>query len=286
MNPLSVKKPTAHMRLQIERVIDEFRSGIHRSAVAGVGIDFRNIRDYDPADPISRIDWSASARLSDDDSVFVVREYHPDLEIGVVCAIDVGPSMESPARKREYSEWIAWLFALSAFRYRDRFRLIFFDRTSVNSSEWGKTEEWLPDALFETEATDLCAHLNGLNLKNTLLVVISDFNQMSPEYIQRFRTLDYGARNIKGIFVALDEWDGFEPQWFRSSFVDAVSGAMRQLDLRRGKSAHREAEAQQQCFEQIRKTARPLGVSFIQVPLISDEPLSIVRRELLKQGFE
>ncbi|MDP3735701.1 MAG: DUF58 domain-containing protein [bacterium] len=281
-----LKKPTSLLRFRIDKVIADFRGGVHRSAVSGSGIDFRMVREYDLADPLSRIDWLASARLSDDDTALVVREYHPDREIGVLCAIDAGSTMEHPRRKRAYSEALAWLFALSAFRYRDRFELVHFDVRSVRSTDWGRTETWLADATFDTEPSDLTQYIGARQLTNTLLIVISDFNETTPEYMRRFRTLDFGSRNVQGVFFMLDEWAGFEPVRFRAAFFDSLSRSTRALSLHRGGRAEREALCQSRCFEELRRIARPLDIPCITVPLISADPLGIVHKAFLRLGLE
>ena len=123
---LSFPKPNQRARFKLEKIIQDFRSGVHRSAMVGRGTDFRGIREYHIEDPASSIDHRTSARLSDEDTSLVVREFQPDREVGVVCAIDIGATMQSLSRKLEYASFFAWLFALSAFQYRDRFRLLLF----------------------------------------------------------------------------------------------------------------------------------------------------------------
>lgn len=284
MRRLTARKPGGTVRLRIEKVIGDFRFGMHRSVMAGSGILFRGIREYAPGDPLSSIDWLASARLSDDDETLVVREYHPDREIQVLVALDIGASMAYPKRKREYGELLTWLFALSAFRSHDRFQLVFFDASSVICSGWGGSEEWLSEAFFEPSCIGLAPYLNGLGLKDTLLAVISDFNGMTPEYFRSFSALDTWNRNVHILFLPLDEWEGFTPKRFRASFLD-VSGHFRDLHLSPGKSAEKEALEYRARLHELKRISRPLGALPIRVPLVSDDPLGIVRK-VLQRRFE
>jgi uncharacterized protein (DUF58 family) len=79
--------------------------GAARSTRRGRGSDLAGSRAYLPGDPISMIDWRASARLSTarGDDEFVVRERFADEAPGVVVVVDRRPSM------RLYPDWSPWL---------------------------------------------------------------------------------------------------------------------------------------------------------------------------------
>jgi uncharacterized protein (DUF58 family) len=69
--------------------------GTARSARRGWGTDLAGSRPYEPGDPISTIDWRASARLSTarGEDQFVVRQRFAEEAPRVVVAIDRRPSM-------------------------------------------------------------------------------------------------------------------------------------------------------------------------------------------------
>jgi uncharacterized protein (DUF58 family) len=79
--------------------------GSARSTRRGRGSDLAGSRAYLPGDPISTIDWRASARLSSarGDDEFVVRERFADEAPYVVVAADRRPSMSL------YPDWSPWL---------------------------------------------------------------------------------------------------------------------------------------------------------------------------------
>jgi len=79
--------------------------GSARSTRRGRGSDLAGSRAYVPGDPISTIDWRASARLSSarGDDEFVVRERFADEAPYVVVAADRRPSMSL------YPDWSPWL---------------------------------------------------------------------------------------------------------------------------------------------------------------------------------
>lgn len=79
--------------------------GSARSTRKGRGSDVAGFRPYVPGDPVSTIDWRASARLSTAraDDEFVVRERFADEAPRVVVVADRRPSMGL------YPDWSPWL---------------------------------------------------------------------------------------------------------------------------------------------------------------------------------
>lgn len=69
--------------------------GVRRGARRGRGSELAGTREYLPGDPVSTIDWYASARLSSarGSDEFVVRELYVDESPRVVIAVDRRPSM-------------------------------------------------------------------------------------------------------------------------------------------------------------------------------------------------
>ncbi len=86
--------------------------GIARSTRRGRGSDTAGFRAYVPGDPISTIDWRASARLSTAraDDEFLVRERYADEAPSVFIVADRRPSMAL------YPDWSPWLSKPEAAR--------------------------------------------------------------------------------------------------------------------------------------------------------------------------
>jgi uncharacterized protein (DUF58 family) len=86
--------------------------GTARSTRRGRGSDLAGSRAYVPGDPISTIDWRASARLSSarGDDEFIVRERFADEAAYVVVVVDRRPSMGL------YPHWSPWLAKPEALR--------------------------------------------------------------------------------------------------------------------------------------------------------------------------
>jgi uncharacterized protein (DUF58 family) len=75
---------------QVVRRLDGLLQGDYRSLFYGYGVDFADLREYQPEDDVRYIDWNVSARL---DSPYV-RQYVEDREITGWVLLDLSPSMD------------------------------------------------------------------------------------------------------------------------------------------------------------------------------------------------
>lgn len=98
--------------LVLHRPVFGRRLGRHRSARAGVGLDFRDHRAYVPGDDPRRLDWRAVARRER----LVLRQTEAEDELSLVFAMDLGGSMhygDGDQRKLSFARALvggaAWL---------------------------------------------------------------------------------------------------------------------------------------------------------------------------------
>jgi uncharacterized protein (DUF58 family) len=75
---------------QVIRRLDGVLQGDYRSLFRGYGVDFADLREYQPEDDIRYIDWNVSARM---DTLYV-REYMEDREIIAWFLLDLSPSVD------------------------------------------------------------------------------------------------------------------------------------------------------------------------------------------------
>ena len=75
---------------QVIRRLDGMLQGDYRSLFYGYGIDFADLREYQPEDDIRYIDWNVTARMS----APYVRQYVEDREITAWFLLDLSPSMD------------------------------------------------------------------------------------------------------------------------------------------------------------------------------------------------
>ncbi|HMQ30956.1 MAG TPA: DUF58 domain-containing protein [Chloroflexaceae bacterium] len=75
---------------QVIRRLDGLLQGDYRTLFRGVGVDFADLREYQPGDDIRYIDWNVTARLQTP----YVRQYAEDREITAWFLLDLSPSMD------------------------------------------------------------------------------------------------------------------------------------------------------------------------------------------------
>lgn len=117
------------VELVVRRRMRELAAGVHPSLVHGPGHDLAGLRDWQPGDRPSAIDWAQSTLTNF--SPLVTREF--DLESGapVVIAADVSDSTRCGAGGDSIARVIARAvatFALAAAFLQDRAGLVTFDR--------------------------------------------------------------------------------------------------------------------------------------------------------------
>src|SRR5436305_3607913 len=171
---------------QVVRRLDGLLQGDYRSLFYGYGVDFADLREYQPEDGIRYIDWNVTARM---DTPYV-RQYVEDREITAWFLLDLSPSVDFGAvqtLKRTVLIDFVTAFARLLTRHGNRVCAMFYDSRIQRTlpARGGKTQvlrlvndllkqPQLPRAPF----TDLTPLLEG-GLKTikrrSLIFVVSDF---------------------------------------------------------------------------------------------------------------
>ena len=113
------------IQIRTQRVVNDAFAGEYESAFKGRGMEFEEVREYQPGDDIRHIDWKVTARMG---SPFV-KQYREERELTVMLLVDVSSSgaFGSGAKlKNEVAAEIAALLAYTAIRSNDRVGLIIF----------------------------------------------------------------------------------------------------------------------------------------------------------------
>ncbi len=90
--PLGTPTPEqllTRLEWQVVRRLDGILQGNYRTVFRGAGLDFLDLREYEPGDDVRHIDWNVTARM---DTPFV-RQYAEDRELTAWLLLDRSPSM-------------------------------------------------------------------------------------------------------------------------------------------------------------------------------------------------
>ncbi|MCA9908827.1 MAG: DUF58 domain-containing protein, partial [Anaerolineae bacterium] len=111
---------------QVIRRLDGLLQGDYRSLFYGYGIDFADLREYQPEDDIRYIDWNVTARMDHP----YVRKYMEDREITAWFLLDLSPSIdfggEQALKRTVLIDFVATLARLLT-RHGNRVGAIFYD---------------------------------------------------------------------------------------------------------------------------------------------------------------
>jgi uncharacterized protein (DUF58 family) len=171
---------------QVIRRLDGYLQGDYRSLFRGSGMDFADLREYQPQDDIRYIDWNVSARM---DTPYV-REYMEDREIIAWFLLDLSPSIDFGALdKQKRNVLIDFVGTLSRLltRHGNRVGAVMFGNGIQHKvpARGGRLHvlRLLNDLLkqphlTQTPVTDLSALIKGglhTIKKRSLVFVVSDF---------------------------------------------------------------------------------------------------------------
>jgi uncharacterized protein (DUF58 family) len=88
--PATPERILQRLDWQVIRRLDGLLQGDYRSLFYGYGVDFADLREYQPEDDIRYIDWNVTARM---DTPYV-RQYMEDREVTAWFLLDLSPSVD------------------------------------------------------------------------------------------------------------------------------------------------------------------------------------------------
>lgn len=241
------------LEIRARRLMENRALGAYDSVFRGHGVEFAEVREYQPGDPFQAIDWKVTARMGRP----FVKRFVEERELNVLVAVDLSGSLGTGTRgrmKRELVLEVAALLGLAATRNNDRVGLLLFtDRVErwIRPRRGRGRLRHLLHALIthrpEGTGTDVALALRTavLALKTRSLVfVLSDFRSAEFE-----RELAVAARrhDVVGIHVRDPSDDGLPPAGI-VEVVDPETGERRVLDLGRAEvrdALRRRAEARE-----------------------------------------
>src|SRR5216117_94643 len=125
MIPREILKKIRQIELRTNRIVTETLAGQYHSVFKGQGMNFDEVREYQPGDEVRSIDWNVTARMNHP----FVKKFVEERELTLMLVVDVSGSGLFGSRdqsKRELAAEIASVLAFSAIRNNDKVGLILF----------------------------------------------------------------------------------------------------------------------------------------------------------------
>jgi uncharacterized protein (DUF58 family) len=127
----NILKKIRTLEIKTRGLVETAFAGDYHSVFKGRGMNFEDVREYQPGDEIRAIDWNVTARLG----TAFVKKFTEERELSVMLVVDVSASGNfgsTTQSKRELAGEVACLLAFSAIRNNDKVGLLLFtDRVEL-----------------------------------------------------------------------------------------------------------------------------------------------------------
>jgi uncharacterized protein (DUF58 family) len=123
--PAEVLRQVRYIELRTKGLVNSLFAGEYRSVFKGQGMEFAEVREYQPGDDVRAIDWNVTARMRRP----FVRRYEEERELTVMLVVDLSGSERFGTTRRfknELAVELAAVLALAAVRNNDRVGLVLF----------------------------------------------------------------------------------------------------------------------------------------------------------------
>ena len=118
-------KRVRKIEIQTRRMVTNLFSGEYHSSFRGQGMEFDEVREYQPGDDVRFIDWNVTARTG----LPFIKKFREEREMTVLLAVDASPSLRfgsTGQTKSEQAAEIAAVLAFSAIANQDKVGCLFF----------------------------------------------------------------------------------------------------------------------------------------------------------------
>lgn len=271
-------------RLQIvaNRTVDDLFAGQYKSVFRGRGMEFDEVREYQPGDDVRTIDWNVTARAG---TPFVKR-FCEERELTVLFLVDVSASGAFGSGQRsklDVAVEVAALLMYSALKNNDKVGLLTFCDEVLAYFPPRKGKSNVLHLIRELVAvepiprtTNLAVALEFISRvqkRRAVTFLISDFLAPSPR-----RALAVAGRRHDLVAVAVsDPREQEMPDVGFVSLVDAETGRIVELDTRHRRVRElfraKAAQRSRQLSEELRKA----GVDELSLRTDEDYPTALRR---------
>lgn len=184
MIPREILRKVRRIEIRTNRMVNETLAGRYHSVFRGRGMEFSEVREYQPGDDIRAIDWNVTSRMGHP----YIKKYVEERELTVILAVDCSASERfgtAAQTKGEMAAEIAALIAFTAIKNNDRVGLLMFTDQVELYVPPGKGVEHVLRVVRELlifrprhRGTSLALGLEKLNKmvrKRAVVFLISDF---------------------------------------------------------------------------------------------------------------
>ena len=250
--PPEVLKQVRLIELRTRRVVNSLFAGEYRSIFKGHGMEFAEVREYQPGDEVRSIDWNVTARMRRP----FVKHYIEERELTVMLVVDLSGSARYGTVRRFKSEMateLAAVLTMSAVRNNDRVGVLLFTDQVEHVVPPGKGRRHalriIRDVLIHepvgvgTDVAGALQYLNRLLHHRAVVFLVSDLYGADIEHPLKL----LAQRHDVVVASVEDPTEWILPDIGLARFVDPETGEAIDIDtsdrsVREQFGAHAEAE--------------------------------------------
>jgi uncharacterized protein (DUF58 family) len=278
---------------QVVRRLDGLLQGDYRTLFYGNGVDFADLREYEPGDDVRYIDWSVTARMSTP----YVRQYVEDREISAWFLLDLSPSVDfgtvdSERLKRTVLIDFVTTLARLLTRHGNRVGAMFYSDRVYRTipAKGGRTQvlRLIRDLLDQpplahasfTDLTPLLDAGQRIIKRRSLVFVVSDFISLAGWE----RSLDLLSRRHEVVAVRLvDPREAQLPDLGPVVLEDAETGEQVYVDTHDRGFRRRFEEAARAREAALAETFKRSGVDAISLATDEDLVRTVIRMAMRRR---
>ena len=211
------------IEIRTRHLVTDVLAGQYHAAFKGAGMEFEEVREYQPGDDVRSIDLNVTARMQHP----YLKTFREERELTVLLVVDMSASLQfgsGSQLKQEIVAEIAALLALAAIRNQDNVALLLHTDQVEKYIPAGKGSRHVLRVVREilsfepaSKGTDLAPALTFLNRvmhRKSVVFLIGD-GQVPPENIEAVKLT---ARRHDVVAVRLD--DPRESAWTGAGLID------------------------------------------------------------------
>ncbi len=270
MIPKEVLKNIRRIQITTSRMVNDVFAGQYQSVFKGRGMEFEEVREYQPGDEIRSIDWNVTARTGHP----YIKKFVEERELTVMLVLDMSASGffgTAKQLKRQLAAELCSVLAFSAIRNNDRVGFIAFT---------DRIEKFIPprkglrhvlrvirETLYfkpEGRGTDINSaleYLNKVSRRKTITFVVSDF--YSGDF-KKMLSVSNKRHDIIAVTVT-DPWELSLPDVGIISLEDPETGESFMLDTSDSRLRREYALNSQKRFKERNKFFQSGGVDTIDI---------------------
>lgn len=196
-------------------------AGVHTSNLRGRGVDFSEVRSYQPGDDIRAMDWRVTARHQKPH----IKVFHEERERPIMIVCDLRSSMffgTQYAFKSVLAADLASLFSWSALNNGDRIGALLFDNSREidirpkpgrkqvmhvlhELAEFKQQQEPPTETTYTSRLADMCRHVRQATRPGSTIFFISDWQDFDQDCERQLHKI-----SKSNDVVAVNIFDAFE----------------------------------------------------------------------------